>query len=95
MLLLSEVKLNQEELTGENYVIVEGLIPTDSNLIGKTIMEFDFRERFTSFVLAIKRQQELLREKVAHIKLKFSDTLLIIVPRENLDAVQQLDDIII
>ena len=58
-------------------------------------MQFDFRERFTSFVLAIKRQQELLREKVAHIKLKFSDTLLIMVPRENLDSLRKLDDIII
>ena len=58
-------------------------------------MEFDFRERFTSFVLAIKRKQELLREKVAHIKLKFSDTLLIMVPRENLDSLRRLDDIII
>jgi len=95
VLLLTDIKMSEEELAGKNHVIVEGLIPVDSDLIGKTIMEFDFRERFTSFVLAIKRQQELLREKVAHIKLKFSDTLLIMVPRENLDSLRKLDDIII
>jgi len=95
VLLLTDIKMSEEELAGKNHVIVEGLIPIDSTLIGKTIMQFDFRERFTSFVLAIKRQQELLREKVAHIKLKFSDTLLIMVPRENLDSLRKLDDIII
>ena len=95
VLLLTDIKMSEEELAGKNHVIVEGLIPIDSSLIGKNIMQFDFRERFTSFVLAIKRQQELLREKVAHIKLKFSDTLLIMVPRENLDSLRKLDDIII
>jgi len=95
VLLLTDIKMSEEELAGKNHVIIEGLVPMESSLIGKTIMEFDFRERFTSFVLAIKRQQELLREKVAHIKLKFSDTLLIMVPRENLDSLRRLDDIII
>jgi len=95
VLLLTDIKMSEEELAGKNHVIVEGLIPLKSSLIGKTIMQFDFRERFTAFVLALKRQQELLREKVAHIKLKFSDTLLIMVPRENLDALRRLDDIII
>ena len=95
VLLLTDVKMSEDELAGKNHVIVEGLIPIDSNLIGKTIMQFDFRERFTAFVLAIKRQQELLREKVAHIKLKFSDTLLVMVPRENLDSLRKLDDMII
>ena len=95
VLLLTDIKMSEDELAGKNHVIVEGLVPVDSNLIGKTIMQFDFRERFTSFVLAIKRQQELLREKVAHIKLKFSDTLLIMVPRENLDSLRKLDDLII
>ena len=36
------------------------------------------------FVLAIKRQQELLRNKVSKIRLKFSDTLLIMVPKDKL-----------
>ena len=91
VLLLTDVKMSEDELAGKNHVIVEGLIPIDSSLIGKTIMQFDFRERFTAFVLAIKRQQELLREKVAHIKLKLSDTLLVMVPRENLDSLRILD----
>ena len=95
VLLLSDVKMNQQELSGKNHVIVEGIVSQQSGLIGKTIKQFDFRSRFGSFVLAVKRQQELLREKIAHIQLKFSDTLLIMVPKERLDFLRTSNDVII
>ena len=53
MLLLSDVKMNQQELSGKNHVIVETIISQESSLIGKTLKEFDFRNRFESFVLDI------------------------------------------
>ena len=93
--ILSDVKMSQSELAGSNLVIVEGLIPQNSHLIGKTISKIDFRHSFGAFVLAIRKQTELLREKVAHIKLKFSDTLLIMVPRDNLEELRASDDLII
>ena len=95
LLLLSEIKISQQELTGDNYVIVEGLITENSNIINKTIGQIDFRKKFGSFVLAIKRQTELLRDKVAHIKMKFSDTLLIMVPKNKLDELRSSSDLII
>ena len=95
LLLLSDVKMNQQELTGKNHVIVEGIISQQSGLIGKTIKEINFRRIYGSFVLAIKRQRELLREKIAHIRLKFSDTLLIMVPKDQLDILRQSNDIIV
>ena len=95
VLLLSDIKMSQEELTGKNHVIVEGIVSQQSALIGKTLKEFDFRSRFGSFVLAVKRQRELLREKIAHIRLKFSDTLLIMVPKERLDILRTSNDMIV
>ena len=95
VLLLSDIKMSQEELTGKNHVIVEGIVSQQSALIGKTLREFDFRSRFGSFVLAVKRQRELLREKIAHIHLKFSDTLLIMVPKERLDILRTSNDMIV
>ena len=95
VLLLSDVKMSQQELSGKNHVIVEGIVSEQSALIGKTLKQFDFRNRFGSFVLAIKRQRELLREKIAHIHLKFSDTLLIMVPKERLDILRTSNDLII
>ena len=93
--LLSEIKMNQEELEGNNHVLVEAIITEQSSLIGKTLYQFNFRRKLSSFVLAIKRQTELLREKVAHIKLKFSDTLLILVPRNKLNRLKSNSDLIV
>jgi len=95
VLLLSDVKMNQAELSGKNHVIVEGIVSQQSALIGKTLQELDFRSRFGSFVLAVKRQRELLRNKIAHIRLKFSDTLLIMVPKERLDILRTSNDLIV
>ena len=95
ILLLSDVKMNQEELSGKNHVIVEGIISQQSMLQNKTLREIDFKRRFGSFVLAIKHQRELIREKVAHVKLKFSDTLLIMVPKEKLEILRKSNDLII
>ena len=95
VLLLTDVKMNVAELTGKNHVIVEGLVPQQSALIGKTLQEFDFRSRYGSFVLAVKRQRELLRDKIAHIRLKFSDTLLIMVPKERLDILRTSNNLIV
>ena len=95
LLLLSDIKMNQEELVGKNHVLVEGIIPQESSFISKTISEIDFRRRFTSFILAISRRRALLREKIAKIKLKFSDTLLIMVPKEDLADLKKTNDLII
>ncbi len=93
VLLLTEVKMNQTELTGDESVIIEGLIPPGSSLIGKSLKELDFRNKFGAFVLAIRREGKTLREKIAHIVLHFADTLLIFVPKSNLSALDKNPDI--
>lgn len=93
VLLLTEVKMNQTELTGDESVIIEGLIPPGSSLIGKSLKELDFRNKFGAFVLAIRREGKTLREKIAHIVLHFADTLLIFVPKSNLSALDENPDI--
>lgn len=95
LLLLSDIKMTQQELSGKNNVLVEGLIPQHSSLIGKTLQGAEFRKRFNGFVLAIRRQTAILREKIARIKLKFSDTLLVMVPKEKVENLRKSGDIIV
>ena len=95
LLLLSDIKLSQNELTGNNHVLVEGLIPQNSTLIGKTLSQLNYREMYSSFVLAISRHSELLRDKVAHIKLRFSDTLLIMIPKDKIESISEKNELII
>jgi len=89
ILILPDIKMTQDELEGDNHVLIEAIITQQSSLIGKTLRDSNFRNVFSSFVLAIKRQQELLRSKVSNVKLKFSDTLLIMVPK---DKIHKLKD---
>ena len=42
VLLLSDIKMSQEELTGKNHVIVEGIVSQQSALIGKTLTFMSF-----------------------------------------------------
>lgn len=95
VLLLTDVKMSQSELTQGENLIVEGLIPSDSDLVGKSVKEIDFRNKFGAFVLAIRREGKTLREKIAHIVLHFADALLILVPRSRLNALAASPDLAI
>ena len=95
LLTLPDIKMSQDELEGDNHVIVEAIITNESNLIGKNLREVNFREIYSSFVLAVKRQQELLRSKVSKIKMKFSDTLLIMVPKDKIGKLKDSFNFII
>ena len=54
LLLLTDMKMNQSELAGEENTVVEGLVTQNSQLIGMTLKELDFRKSFSAFVLAVR-----------------------------------------
>jgi len=95
MLLLSDVKMTQKELTGKNHVIVEAIVSQYSNMIGQTFKSYNFRNMFDGIVLAVRRQRETLREKIGKIILRFSDTLLILIPKGKLEDLRNSSDLIV
>ena len=95
VLLLTDLKMNQSELTGAESVVVEGLVTQESTLIGQSLKEVDFRNTFGAFVLAIRREGRVLREKIAHIVLHFADTLLIFIPKSRLGSLAASRDLAI
>ena len=46
LLILPDVKMSQEELEGDNHILVEAIITHHSSLIGKTLSESNFRSIF-------------------------------------------------
>tara|TARA_A100001015_G_scaffold258943_1_gene302538 strand:- start:2667 stop:4388 length:1722 start_codon:yes stop_codon:yes gene_type:complete len=95
LLLLSDVKMTQEELSGKNHVLVECLLPQESHLIGKTLQELDFKKKYQGFVLAVRRNTDIIREKLAKIKLRFSDTLLVMMPKGKVENFRSSPDLIL
>jgi di/tricarboxylate transporter len=82
--MLTDEKLNQEELTKEENLLVECLVTNQSELVGQSLKEANFRLRFGSFVLAIRREGDILRKKIAHVILRAFDTLLVYGSREKI-----------
>ena len=90
--ILPEVKLGgqslEANLTSSEEGIAEVLILTHSNLVGSTLKELNFRQRYNATVLAIRRGEELLHERLSKLRLRFGDVLLIQGPKQSLLGLQ-------
>jgi di/tricarboxylate transporter len=93
--LLTDEKLTQEELEQENHILAECLITDNSELIGQTLQDANFRRTFGSFVLAIRREGEVIRRKLAHFILKPFDTLLVYGPKDRINQLAAKEGFIV
>ena len=82
--LLTDEKLTQNELEQEDNILIECMVTDQSNLIGKTIVNSNFRKKFYAFILAIRREGSIIRNKIAHVLIQSYDTLLIYGGRKEL-----------
>ncbi|MCF7808907.1 MAG: SLC13 family permease [Candidatus Marinimicrobia bacterium] len=85
-LLLTDIKMNDTELSDKENILVEAMVSHNSSLSGSSLMDVDFRRRYGLFVLAIRHYREILNRKIGHIVLKPFDTLLIFGSRTRMAA---------
>ena len=93
--LLTDEKLTQEELEQEDNVVLECLITDKSDLVGKSLMTSNFRRRFGSFILAIRREGTIVREKIAHVVLNAYDTLLVYGPKNKVNELSKTNEFVV
>jgi len=93
--LLTDEKLTQEELEQEDNVVVECLITNKSDIVGKSLMAGNFRRRFGSFILAIRREGTIFREKIAHVILQAYDTLLVYGPENKVKELSKTGEFVV
>ena len=93
--LLTDEKLTQEELEQEDNVVLECLITDKSDLVGKNLMTSNFRRRFGSFILAIRREGTIVREKIAHVILSAYDTLLVYGPKNKVNELSKTNEFVV
>ena len=96
--MLADVKFGQQsiekELSSGEERIGEVLILANSNLIGSTLKDMRFRQRYNATVLAIRRGQELVRERLGGVPLRFGDVLLIQGPNQSFVGLQTSRDLL-
>ena len=95
LVMLADEKLTQDELEQEDNILAECLVTDNSELIGLSLQEANFRRSFGSFVLAIRREGEIIRRKLAHFILKPFDTLLVYGPKDRIDQLANKEGFIV
>lgn len=97
--ILPDVQFGQpsiaENLTSGEDTIAEVLILSNSDLIGSTLKDFRFRQRYNLTVLAIRRGEEFVRERLGKVTLRFGDLLLVQGPKQSFVGLQNSRDLLV
>ncbi|MFW6358298.1 MAG: SLC13 family permease [Chroococcales cyanobacterium] len=97
--ILADVKFGQNSLEAElsagEETVAEVLILSNSSLVGSTLKDWRFRQRYNVTVLAIRRGQELVRELLGRVPLRFGDLLLVQGPKESILGLQTAQDLLV
>jgi di/tricarboxylate transporter len=83
-----ELKLAANDSPSDNIKIGEALINPRSEMIGRTLRQVAFRQRFGLTVLAIYRHGQPLRDSLVNLRLRLGDVLLVQGRREDVEALR-------
>ncbi|MCY4236073.1 MAG: SLC13 family permease [Cyanobacteria bacterium MAG CAR2_bin_4] len=75
--------------------MVEALLPAGSFLAGASLRELRFRQRFNATVIALRRGQDLVRERLGQVVLRAGDVLLLQAPLDSLRGLQASSDLVV
>ncbi|MFZ5496788.1 MAG: SLC13 family permease [Verrucomicrobiota bacterium] len=84
-----------EQIAAHEGVVFEGAVAPNSEIIGRSISELNFRQRYRVVVLAVHRGGENVREKLETLPLQMGDILLMMGTPQAVNALRQGDDIIL
>lgn len=87
--------LDLEAISAHEGAIVEGVIGPMSGIVGKTIREINFRQRYRMVIMAVHRRGRNVREKLETLPLDFGDTLLMMGTDQAIENLRNNDDIML
>ena len=74
---------------------VEVLLPAGSTLAGASLRELRFRQRHNATVLALRRGQETVQERLGQVILREGDVLLLQAPIDSIRGLQASNDLLV
>ena len=72
-----EAELGLQRVHTDSAILIEGVIGPGSSLVGRSLKDLNFRERFGVIILAVHRRGVNLRDSFENVKLAFGDTILV------------------
>lgn len=86
---------NEHELESVSVVVVEVALAPRSPLIGRTLKETQFRDKYGMTVLAVWNGERVIRTGLQDLRLAFGDALLLQGPRSRLPLLRLDTDLIV
>ena len=80
---------------GNNQRTVEVLLPSGSTLAGDCLRDLRFRQRYNVTVLALRRGNAVLRERLGRLELREGDVLLLQGPKDAIRGLQTSNDLVV
>jgi di/tricarboxylate transporter len=93
--LAAEEREGLETISAHEGSIVEGVIGPRSSIIGRTITELNFRQRFRMILLAIHRRGINMRDRIDTLPLEEGDTILMMGTDSAREQIRRGDDILL
>jgi di/tricarboxylate transporter len=90
-----EVGVDDRDLQSEAITITEVILSPHSRLVGKTLADVQFREKYRQSVLAILRDGRPRRTGLVDLPLRFGDTLLVQGTRQSARMLQREPDFVV
>lgn len=87
-------EIGAELLSNIDGLVTELVIRDESSLIGQSFARSEFRQKYNSVVLAVHRDGVNITSSLAEVPLAIGDTLLVITPLNNLEALAASKDFV-
>ncbi len=83
-----------EALSASEYGLVQGIIPPGSDLVGHTMEELDFRDRYRVSVLAVYRGDTVISTGLNNLRLMAGDAMLLLGPWKKLVKIRKNNELV-
>ncbi len=81
--------------SSEGTKTFESLLPAGSTLAGASLRELRFRQRYNATVLALRRGQQTIQERLGQCILRAGDVLLVQAPLDSIRGLQTSNDLLV
>lgn len=90
--LVAELNLGVEQIAAHEGSLVEAVVTPHSALLGHTVREVNFRQRYRMVVLALHRKGKNVREQIETLPIEAGDVLLMMGTDQAIDALRNNSD---
>ncbi|HLP26123.1 MAG TPA: SLC13 family permease, partial [Acidobacteriota bacterium] len=93
--LVTELKLPLSQISAHEGVLIEGVVSPNSSLIGQTVRDVHFMQRYRMVLLAVHRRGRDIREHVDQMRLRLGDVLLMMGSDKSVEALHASEDLLL